>query len=126
MHRLQKDAYPLHRPDEVQDHLKGSTIFSTLDLRSGYWQLPVHADYQPKTGFFPGPGFGLFQFRRMPFVLSGAPLSQRLMNTICGDLFFVTIYLDDLLVHFNSVHEHVEHLEILFQCMHNAGLTFHI
>ena len=123
--RTTKDAYPLPRPDEVQDRLKDSTVFSTLDLRSGYWQLPVHADDQPKTAFCPGPGFGLFQFRRMPFGLSGAPSSfQRLMNTICGDLSFVTTYLDDLLVHSKSIHEHVEHLEILFQRMHNAGLTF--
>ena len=57
-----KDAYPLPRPDEVQDRLKGSTVFSTLDLRSGYWQLPVHADDRPKTAFCLGPGFSLFQF----------------------------------------------------------------
>ena len=46
------------------------------------------------------------------------------MNTICGDLSFVTTYLDDLLVHSKSIHEHVEHLEILLQLIHNAGLTF--
>ena len=70
-----KDAYPLPRPDEVQDQSLGSTIFSTLDLKSGYWQLPVHVDDQSKTAFFPGAGFALFQFRRMPFGLSGAPSS---------------------------------------------------
>ena len=123
--RTVKDANPLPRPDEVQDRLMGSTVFSTLDIRSGYWQLPVHVDDQPKTAFCPGPGFGLFQFRRMPFRLSGAPSSfQRLMNTICGDLSSVTTYLDDLLVHSKNIHEHVEHLRILFQRMHNAGLTF--
>ena len=124
--RTVKDANPLPRPDEVQDRLMGSTVFSTLDIRSGYWQLPVHVDDQPKTAFCPGPGFGLFQFRRMPFRLSGAPSSfQRLMNTICGDVSFVTTYLDDFLVHSKNIHEHVEYLEILFQRMHNAGLTFH-
>ena len=123
--RTIKDAYPLPRPDEVQDRLMGSTVFSTLDLRSGYWQLPVHVDDQPKTAFCPGPGFGLFQFRRMPFGLSGAPASfQRLINMICCDLSFVTTYLDDLLVHSKDIHEHVKHLEILFQRMHDAGLTF--
>ena len=60
----------------------------------------------------------------MSFGLSGAPSSlQKLMNTICGDLSFVTTYLDHLLVHSKSIHEHVEHLGILFQRMHNAGLT---
>ena len=123
--RTVKDAYLLPRPDEVQDRLMGSTIFSTLDLRSGYWQLPVHVDDQPKTAFCPGPGFGLFQFRRMPFGLSGAPASfQRLINMICYDLSFVTTYLDDLLVHSKDIHEHVKHLEVLLQRMHDAGLTF--
>ena len=103
----------------------GSTIFSTLDLRSGYWQLPVHVDDQPKTAFSPGPGFGLFQFQRMPFGLSGAPASfQRLINIICHDLSFVTTYLDDLFVHSKDIHEHMKHLEVLFQRMHDAGLTF--
>ena len=64
-----KDAYPLPRPDEVQDRLAGSTVFSTLDLQSGTWQLPVNPNDQPKTAFSPGPGMGLFQFCRMPFAL---------------------------------------------------------
>ena len=123
--RTVKDAYPLPRPDEVQDCLMGCTVFSTLDLRSGYWQLPVHSKDQPKTAFCPGPGFGLFQFRRMPFGLSRAPSSfQRLINSICGDLSSVTTYLDDLLVHSANLQEHIQHLDTLFQRMSNVGLTF--
>ena len=103
----------------------GSTVFSTLDPRSGYWQLPVHGNDQPKTAFCPRPGFSLFQFCRMSFGLSGAPSSfQRLMNTICSDLPFVITYLDDLLVHSKTTEEHAKHLTLLFQRMSNAGLTF--
>ena len=103
----------------------GSTIFSTFDLKSGYWQLPVHPDDQPKTAFCPGSGYGLFEFCRMPFGLCGAPGSfQRLMNTVCADLPFVTTYLDDSLVHSASKDEHVQHLHILFDKMSVAGLTF--
>ena len=84
-----KDAYPLPYPDEVQDRLA-----ATLDLHSGYWQLPVHKEVhkedQMKTAFCPGPGLGLFQFHIMPFGLSGAPaLFQRLMNKICRDHYYV-------------------------------------
>ena len=68
-----KDAYPLPLVDEVQDCLSGCTIFSALDLQSGYWQLPVHPDDCEKTAFCPGPWLGLFQFRCMPFGLTGAP-----------------------------------------------------
>jgi len=120
--RTVKDAYPFPRPDKVQDCLIGCTVFSTLDLRSGYWQLPVHYDDQPETAFSPGHGLGLFQFHRKPFGLSGAPLSFLwLINSICGDL---SLYLDDLLVHSASLHENQLHLNTLFQCMSNAGLTF--
>ena len=125
LNKTLKDAYLLPRPDEVQDRLIGSTIFSTFDLKSGYWQLPVHPDDQPKTAFCPGAGFGLFEFCRMPFGLCGAPASfQRLMNTVCADLPFVTTYLDDLLVHSASKQEHAQHLDILFHKMSAAGLTF--
>ena len=56
--RTVKDAYPLPLPDEIQDRLAGSNIFSKLDLQSGYWQLPVQEDHL-KIAFCPGPGMGL-------------------------------------------------------------------
>jgi len=122
--RTTKDSYPLPLPDEVQDKLAGSKIFSTLDLHSGYWQLPVNPKDQEKTAFCPGPGMGLFEFCRMPFGLSGAPSSfQRLMDTILQGLPFVTIYLDDILVHSTSETEHKEHLDIVFKTLLDAGLT---
>ena len=122
--RTVKDAYPLPCPDEVQDHLAGSVIFSTLDLQSGYWQLPVNPSDRAKTAFCPGPGLGLFQFRRMPFGLTGAPASfQRLMDTILRDLPFVTTYLDDVLIHSPSTEEHESHLKVVFDRLQSAGLT---
>ena len=60
--KTQKEVYPLPLPDEVEDKLSGSTIFSTLDLHSGYWQLPVNSEDCYKTAFCPAPGMGLFQF----------------------------------------------------------------
>ena len=58
--RTMKDAYPLPLPDEVQDRLAGATVFSKLDLQSGYWQLPVKEEDRMKTAFCPGPGMGLY------------------------------------------------------------------
>ena len=85
-----KDVYPLPHPDEVEDRLSRSIIFITLDLRSGYWQLPVNPADRCKTAFCPGPELGLFQFCRMPFGLSGAPASfQRLMDALFRDLSFI-------------------------------------
>ena len=122
--RTTKDAYPLPLPDEVQDQLAGSTMFSTLDLQSGYWQVPVNPGDQEKTAFCPGPGMGLFQFRRMPFGLTGAPSTfQRLMDKVLRGLPFVTIYLDDILVHSATDQKHCQHLQEVFTCITAAGLT---
>ena len=119
-----KDAYPLPLPDEVQDHLAGSTIYSTLDLQSGYWQIPVHPTDYEKTAFCPGPGLGLFQFRRKPFGLSGAAGSfQRLMDKVFQGLNFVKAYVHDVFIYSGTKDEHVKHLTALFQCLKDAGLS---
>ena len=57
--RTTKDSYPLPLPDEVQDRLSGSTVFSILDLHSGYWQLPVNSVDREKTDFSQGQVWGL-------------------------------------------------------------------
>ncbi|EER02278.1 retrovirus polyprotein, putative [Perkinsus marinus ATCC 50983] len=53
------EAHPVPRPDDVQEHLAGARVFSTLDLRSGYWQIPIRKEDQRKTAFCPGPSFPL-------------------------------------------------------------------
>ena len=122
--KTSRDAYPLPLPDAVQDRLAGSTIFSTLDLRCGYWQVPVWPEDQEKTAFCPGPGMGLYEFCRMPFGLSGAPGSfQRLMDKILHGLSFVVIYLDDILIHSTDARQHADHLRQVFHRLHSAGLT---
>lgn len=122
--KTKKDAYPLPLPDEVQDRLAGAKIFTTLDLQCGYWQMPVNPTDCEKTAFCPGPGMGLFQFRRMPFGLTGAPSSfQRLMHQIFRGLSFVTTYIDDVLVHSSNEREHIDHLTQVFERLRKAGLT---
>ena len=122
--KTSKDAYPLPLPDEMQDQLTGSTVFPTLDLQCGYWQIPVNAADQWKTAFCPGPGMGLHEFRRMPFGLTGAPSSfQRLMDKLFRGLSFITSYVDDILVHSANVKEHNSHHREVLQRSTHAGLT---
>ena len=110
-----KDAYLLPLPDEVQDKLAKSTIFTTLDLQSGYWQMPVHESDWQKTAFCPGPGMGLYQFCKMPFGLTGAPSSfQRLMDEVMRGLPFVSTYIDDVLIYSPDHATHRMHLQQVF------------
>ena len=119
-----RDSYPLPLPDEVQDHLAGSKFFSTLDLHSGYWQLPVAPADREKTAFCPGPGMDLYQFYRMSFSLSGTPGSfQRLMDSILRGLPFVLTYINDILIHSPTEELHKEHLQLVFDRLEKAGLT---
>ena len=117
------DAYPMPRIDELIDELGRARYLSTLDLTKGYWQVPVSTDAQRKTAFT--TPFGLFQFRRMPFGLQGAPATfQRMMDKLLdgiGD--FAKAYIDDLVIFSTSWEEHLQHLRTVLQRLQEAGLT---
>ena len=83
LYRLQEAerGYPLPRVDDTLDTLAGSKYFTTLDLASGYWQVEVAKEDQPKTAFTTPEG--LFHFKVMPFGLCNAPFTfQRLMDRV--------------------------------------------
>ena len=120
-----KDAYPLPRIGQTIDALQGAGFFSSLDLASGYWRVPVAEKDRHKTAFCTPEG-GLYEFVKMPFGLTNAPATfQRLMNEIFKEDLFkhVLIFLDDLLVYSETPAEHLEHLEkIFFLKLRAAGL----
>ena len=112
--RTRRDAYPLPRIEESLDALGGAKYFSTLDLASGYNQVPVVEGDRHKTAFC--TPFGLFEFNRMPFGLCNAPGTfQRLMERIFGDqsLQSVLLYLDDVVVFSATFEQHLQRLEMV-------------
>ena len=119
-----KDAYPLPRIRQTMDALQGAGYFSSLDLASGYWQVPVAQKDRHKTAFCRPEG-GLYEFVKMPFGLTNAPATfHRLMNEIFKEDLFkqVLIFLDDLLVYSETPSEHLDHLEEIFLKLRAAGL----
>ena len=121
-----KDSYPLPRIDDALDHITGSSWFSSLDLRSGYWQVELAPEARPKTAF--SFGQGLWQFRVMPFGLCNAPATfERLMERVLAAVprQRCVVYLDDLLVHADSFDGALNNLREVFSLIRGAGLRLH-
>ncbi|OWZ06564.1 hypothetical protein PHMEG_00021159, partial [Phytophthora megakarya] len=120
-----KDVYPLPRIDETLEALGGALLFSTLDLKAGYWQILVAAVDRDKTAFTTKKG--LFRFIRMPFGLTNAPSTfQRMMNSVLRGLAWSTclVYLDDMVVFTRGgIERHVLELATVLERLASAGLT---
>ena len=113
---------PLPKIDELYARLQGYKIFSTLDLRSGYYHIGLSKSAKPKTAFVIS-GIGKYQFNRVPFGLAQAPgYFQTLINKVLDNIDFAMGYLDDIIIFSRSEEEHLDHLEQVFQRLKEAGL----
>lgn len=118
-----KDVYPLPRIDDALDSLQGAEYFSSIDLRSGYWQIPVSESDKEKTAF--ATPDGLYEFNVMPFGLCNAPATfERMVDNVLRGLKWKTClcYLDDIVVFSATFPEHLQRLEQVLTCLANAGL----
>ena len=104
------------RSDELFDRLAVNRYFTKIDLRSGYHQIRVAEEDQPKTAF--RSRFGHYEFTVMPFGLTNAPATfQTAMNDIFRDILeeYVLVYLDDILVYSPTLAAHIRHLRDVLQ-----------
>uniref|UniRef100_A0A146M517 RNA-directed DNA polymerase n=1 Tax=Lygus hesperus TaxID=30085 RepID=A0A146M517_LYGHE len=118
-----KDAYPLPAINETLERLGRSRYFSTLDLASGYHQIPVAPEDQAKTAFTTAGGH--FEYARMPFGLCNAPATfQRLMDRLLASIKEVEcfVYLDDVIIFGETVEEHLERLGHVLDRLRAANL----
>lgn len=122
-----KEKYPMPIVEDLIDKLRGCQYYSSLDLKSGYYQINVNEDSIAKTAFITPDGH--FEFKRMPFGLCNGPsVFQRLMDTVLGKLRFdkVTCYMDDLLIATNAMDENVRQLEEVLEVLQNNGLNINL
>ncbi|GKB54760.1 putative reverse transcriptase domain-containing protein [Tanacetum coccineum] len=118
-----KNRYPLPRIDDLFDQLQGSSIYSKIDLRSGYHQLRVREEDISKTAF--RTRYGHYEFQVMPFGLTNAPaVFMDLMNRVCKPYLdkFVIVFIDDILIYSKNKQEHEEHLKIILELLKKEEL----
>nr|CAH66048.1 OSIGBa0131F24.2 [Oryza sativa] len=111
-----KNKYPLPRIDDLFDQLEGATVFSKIDLRSGYHQLRIREEDIPKTAFT--TRYGLFECTIMSFGLTNAPaFFMNLMNKVFMEYLdkFVVVFIDDILIYSKTKEEHEEHLRLALE-----------
>ncbi|GFT38217.1 retrovirus-related Pol polyprotein from transposon 297 [Trichonephila clavipes] len=119
--------YPRYLLTEIDDlitNIPHTGIMSTLDLKSGYFQLAISPKYIEKTAFITRNG--TYAFLRMPFGLSGAASKfQKAIDIILKPVIgrFVMVYMDDVIITSPSFNEHIDHLNQVFTLLRDAGLT---
>ncbi|GJR22958.1 putative reverse transcriptase domain-containing protein, partial [Tanacetum coccineum] len=114
-----KNRYPLPRIDDLFDQLQGSSVYSKIDMRSGYHQLRIKEEDILNNAF--RTRYGHFEFQVMPFGLTNAPaVFMDLMNRVCKPYLdkFVIVFIDDILVYSKDKEEHGKHLKIILDGVH--------
>ncbi|XP_075088504.1 uncharacterized protein LOC142170482 [Nicotiana tabacum] len=118
-----KNKYPLPRINDLFDQLKGASLFSKIDLRSGYYQLRVREQDVPKTAF--RTRYGHYEFLVMPFGLTNAPaafmdLTNRVFKPYLDQ--FVVVFIDNILVYSKNREDHYKHIRIVMQILKERQL----
>ena len=119
-----KDSHPLPRICETLESLAGAAHFSTFDMNSGFWQVPMDEESKQYTAFTLG-SMGLYECESMPFGLCNAPPTfQRLMQNCLGklNLTYCLIYLDDVIVFSDTPEEHLRRMHVVFDRLREHGL----
>jgi Reverse transcriptase (RNA-dependent DNA polymerase)/RNase H-like domain found in reverse transcriptase len=120
-----KDAHGLGNIDDLLRKFHGATVFSSMDLASGYYQVPLTEDASAKTAFRTPHG-DLWQYTVAPFGLVNLPATfTRLMHSVLGGALgvFALVYIDDIIVYSQSFSDHLLHLEEVFQRLIRANLS---
>ena len=119
-----RDAYPMPQINSILSRLQEAQYVSAIDLKNGYWQVPINVESRQYTAFVV-PGRGLYQWRVMPFGLHSAPATfQRLLDQVvtCECDAFSVAYLDDIIIFSKDFESHLEHIRVVLRRLQEANL----
>ncbi|CAM5083497.1 unnamed protein product [Natator depressus] len=117
------DNYPMPHTDELLEKVGRAQFISTLDLTKGYWQVALDESAKERSAFT--THLGLYEFNVLPFGLRNTPATfQKLVDGLLAGLGeYAVAYLDNVAIFSDSWVEHLEHLQKVFECIREAGLT---
>ncbi|KZS16055.1 Uncharacterized protein APZ42_018258 [Daphnia magna] len=122
-----KDVYPMPRPDDLIQRVAGAAIFSSMDLKNAFWQVPVHPEDREKTAFV--TTYALYQFKYLPFGLCNSPATfVRIIDHALLNLKWThcLAYIDDILVFGYNFKQHKMPLEAVLTAFQNSKITLNV
>ena len=111
-----KDAYPLPSLNDILNTLGNAKYYSTVDLSSAFWSIPISKEDREKTAFI--SKYGLWQWINIPFGLTNAPATQqRFIEKVLDGMLWdcCMVYVDDIVIFFQTEEEHIEKIKQLLQ-----------
>ena len=122
---VRREHYPLPTLDDIAPKLAGSTVFSSLDAASGFWQVPLKKTSRELTTFI--TPFGRYMFKRLPFgISSGSEIFQRKMSELFEDEEGIEVIIDDILVHGKDTPEHDRRLKRALEILEKANVILNM
>ena len=119
--KIVKDREPINNTQAIFSSLSSCKYFSTIDLKHGFWQIPLHEESCKFTAFI--TEFGLYHFKVLPFGISTGPaVFSRMMRKVFASVENVYTFLDDILVATNNLDKHFETLDKVFSLLNDANL----
>lgn len=122
---IEKDRYPLPLIEDQIDRLGNAKFFISIDMKNGFYQIPVALDSVKYTAFITPDGH--YEFLKMPFgICNGPAVFQRAITKAVQHLKFLLTYIDDLLIPFTSIEEGLSYLELTIEALSIAGFTINL
>lgn len=118
---VRRERFILPTAEEITAKLSGGTVFTSLDVASGFWQIPLDPESSKLTTFI--TPFGRYSFKRLPFGITSAPeiFQRKMVETLDGHD-GVAVYMDDILVYGNTPEQHDQYLTMALERIESAGL----